>query len=80
MSPAGFEPAIPANERRQTHALDRYWDQLLCYLHDQYVLVQQYKASCDNKDMIPNFLNDSSKITAFYLLASAPLQTFTCSA
>ena len=23
MSPAGFEPAIPATERRQTHALDR---------------------------------------------------------
>jgi hypothetical protein len=23
MPPAGFEPAIPANERPQTHALDR---------------------------------------------------------
>ena len=23
MSPAGFEPAIPASERPQTHALDR---------------------------------------------------------
>jgi hypothetical protein len=23
MLPAGFEPAIPANERPQTHALDR---------------------------------------------------------
>ena len=23
MTPAGFEPAIPASERRETHALDR---------------------------------------------------------
>ena len=23
MPPAGFEPAIPASERKQTHALDR---------------------------------------------------------
>jgi len=23
MSPAGFEPAIPTNQRQQTHALDR---------------------------------------------------------
>ena len=23
MPPAGFEPAIPASERQQTHALDR---------------------------------------------------------
>ena len=23
MTPAGFEPAIPADERRQTHALER---------------------------------------------------------
>ena len=45
MSPAGFEPANPANERWHTHALDRYWDQLLCHLHGHYVLVQQYKAS-----------------------------------
>jgi hypothetical protein len=34
--PTEFEPAIPASERPQTHALDRLWDQLC----------SQYKCVC----------------------------------
>jgi len=78
--PAGFGPAIPESERPQTHALDRYLERLLSHLQEQYILIQQCKASCHNMDIIPDFLHDYSKMSAFYLLASASSQTFTCSA
>ena len=35
MPPAGFEPAIPAGERPQTHALGREASLIVMYIHTQ---------------------------------------------
>jgi hypothetical protein len=64
---------------RVNRALNRYLERLLSHVQEQYVLLQQCKASCHNTDIKPNFLHDSSKMTAFYLLPSAPSKTFICS-